>query len=104
MLGCCLRKGGRADLVAQGSIAKNGVGADEKQSCDGEGGRGLCVLEEIDLFGVRANRNTMEEVMPLIVAGRVRVQPLVTHTVLASTAYSLAYPRAPGHAVCMVKS
>jgi L-iditol 2-dehydrogenase len=38
------------------------------------------VLEEIDLFGVRANRNTMEEVMPLIVAGRVRIKPLVTHT------------------------
>src|SRR5205807_8960681 len=38
------------------------------------------VLEEIDLFGVRANRNTMEEVMPLIVSGRVRVKPLVTHT------------------------
>lgn len=38
------------------------------------------VLEEIDLFGVRANRNTMEEVIPLIVSGRVRVKPLVTHT------------------------
>jgi L-iditol 2-dehydrogenase len=37
------------------------------------------VLEEIDLFGVRANRNTMEEVIPLIVSGRVRVKPLVTH-------------------------
>jgi L-iditol 2-dehydrogenase len=38
------------------------------------------VLEEIDLFGVRANPNTMEEVMPLVVSGRVRVKPLVTHT------------------------
>jgi L-iditol 2-dehydrogenase len=38
------------------------------------------VLEEIDLFGVRANRNTMEEVIPLIVSGRVRAKPLVTHT------------------------
>jgi L-iditol 2-dehydrogenase len=38
------------------------------------------VLEEIDLFGVRANRNTMEEVLPLIVSERVRVKPLVTHT------------------------
>jgi len=38
------------------------------------------VLEEIDLFGVRANRNTMDEVIPLIVSGRVRVKPLVTHT------------------------
>jgi L-iditol 2-dehydrogenase len=37
------------------------------------------VLEEIDLFGVRANQNTMEEVLPLIVSGRVRVKPLVTH-------------------------
>jgi L-iditol 2-dehydrogenase len=37
------------------------------------------VLEEIDLVGVRANRNTMEEVIPLIVSGRVRVKPLVTH-------------------------
>lgn len=38
------------------------------------------VLEEIDLYGVRANRNTMQEVMPLITSGRVRVKPLVTHT------------------------
>ena len=38
------------------------------------------VLEEIDLVGVRANRNTMDEVLPLIVSGRVRVKPLVTHT------------------------
>jgi L-iditol 2-dehydrogenase len=38
------------------------------------------VLEEIDLFGVRANRNTMEEVLPLIASERVRVKPLVTHT------------------------
>jgi L-iditol 2-dehydrogenase len=38
------------------------------------------VLEEIDLFGVRANRNTMDEVLPLIVSGRVRVKPLVTHS------------------------
>jgi L-iditol 2-dehydrogenase len=38
------------------------------------------VLEEIDLFGVRANPNAMDEVLPLIVSGRVRVKPLVTHT------------------------
>jgi len=38
------------------------------------------VLEEIELYGVRANRNTMEEVLPLVVSGRVRVKPLVTHT------------------------
>ncbi len=38
------------------------------------------VLEEIDLYGVRANRGTMEEVIPLVVTGRVRVRELVTHT------------------------
>jgi L-iditol 2-dehydrogenase len=38
------------------------------------------VLEEIDLFGVRANPNAMDEVLPLITSGRVRVAPLVTHT------------------------
>lgn len=38
------------------------------------------VLEEIDLYGVRANQNTMEEVLALIVDGRVRVRELVTHT------------------------
>jgi L-iditol 2-dehydrogenase len=38
------------------------------------------VLEEIDLYGVRANRGTMDEVIPLIVTGRVRVRELVTHT------------------------
>ncbi len=37
------------------------------------------VLEEIDLFGVRANPNAMEEVLPLITSGRVRVKELVTH-------------------------
>jgi len=38
------------------------------------------VLEELDLFGVRANPNTMEEVIPLIVTGRVRVKELLTHS------------------------
>ena len=38
------------------------------------------VLEEIDLYGVRANPNTMDEVIPLIVTGRVRVKELMTHT------------------------
>ncbi len=37
------------------------------------------VLEEVDLRGVRANRGTMEEVIPLITSGRVRVKELVTH-------------------------
>jgi L-iditol 2-dehydrogenase len=49
-----------------------------------EGAAGLpmqkIVLEEIDLYGVRANRGTREEVIPLIMTGRVRVNPLVTHT------------------------
>jgi L-iditol 2-dehydrogenase len=63
-----LRKGGR---VAFTGVPTEGDTALPMQKI---------VLEEIDLFGVRANRNTMEEVIPLIVAGRVRVQPLVTHT------------------------
>jgi L-iditol 2-dehydrogenase len=63
-----LRKGGR---VAFTGVPTEGDAALPLQKI---------VLEEIDLFGVRANRNTMEEVMPLIVSGRVRVKPLVTHT------------------------
>jgi L-iditol 2-dehydrogenase len=63
-----LRKGGR---VAFTGVPTGGEVALPMQKI---------VLEEIDLFGVRANRNTMEEVLPLIVSGRVRVKPLVTHT------------------------
>jgi L-iditol 2-dehydrogenase len=63
-----LRKGGR---VAFTGVPTEGDAALPMQKI---------VLEEIDLFGVRANRNTMEEVIPLIVTGRVRVAPLVTHT------------------------
>jgi len=63
-----LRKGGR---VAFTGVPTEGDTALPMQKI---------VLEEIDLFGVRANRNTMEEVIPLIVSGRVRVAPLVTHT------------------------
>jgi L-iditol 2-dehydrogenase len=37
------------------------------------------VLQEIDLYGVRANRNTMEEVIPLIARGRIDVDGLITH-------------------------
>jgi threonine dehydrogenase-like Zn-dependent dehydrogenase len=37
------------------------------------------VLEEIDLYGVRANRNTMEEVIPLIADGRIPAAKLITH-------------------------
>ncbi len=63
-----LRKGGR---VAFTGVPTEGDTALPMQKI---------VLEEIDLFGVRANRNTMEEVLPLITSGRVRVKPLVTHT------------------------
>lgn len=37
------------------------------------------VLEEIDLHGVRANRGTCEEVLPLMARGVIDVRPLVTH-------------------------
>jgi L-iditol 2-dehydrogenase len=37
------------------------------------------VLEEIDLYGVRANRNTMEEVIPLLAEGRIPADKLITH-------------------------
>lgn len=37
------------------------------------------VLEEIDLVGVRANRSTLEEVVPLVLDGRVPVAKLITH-------------------------
>lgn len=38
------------------------------------------VLDEIDLHGVRANRGTCEEVVPLLARGRLRVGALHTHT------------------------
>ena len=37
------------------------------------------VLEELDLHGVRANRGTCEEVLPLLANRRIDVRPLVTH-------------------------
>jgi L-iditol 2-dehydrogenase len=37
------------------------------------------VLEEIDLFGVRANRGTMDESIALVDAGRVRAKAMITH-------------------------
>ncbi len=37
------------------------------------------MLEEIDLYGVRANRNTMEEVIPLMADGRIPAAKLITH-------------------------
>ena len=61
-----LRKGGRAAFTG---IPK------EPSSIDFQ----KVVLEEIDLFGVRANRNTMEEVMPLMSDGRVPAARLITH-------------------------
>jgi L-iditol 2-dehydrogenase len=38
------------------------------------------VLEEIDVHGVRANRGTPAEVLPLMVRGAIDVKPLLTHT------------------------
>lgn len=37
------------------------------------------VLNEIDLFGVRANRGTCEEVIPMIGAGKLDVDAVITH-------------------------
>ena len=37
------------------------------------------VLEEMDVFGVRANRGTCEETIALIAAGKMAVKDLVTH-------------------------
>jgi L-iditol 2-dehydrogenase len=37
------------------------------------------VLEEIDLYGVRANRGTMEEAIALIEGGRIRAKAIITH-------------------------
>ncbi len=38
------------------------------------------VIEEMDLFGVRANPGTCEEVIPLIAAGKLDVKSVTTHT------------------------
>ncbi len=61
-----VRKGGR---VAFTGIPKEPLTIDFQK----------IVLEEIDLYGVRANRNTMEEVIPLIADGRVPAGKLITH-------------------------
>jgi L-iditol 2-dehydrogenase len=37
------------------------------------------VLEEIDLHGVRANRGTTEEALPLLASRRIDPRPLITH-------------------------
>src|SRR5205807_10376214 len=60
-----VRKGGR---VAFTGIPK------EPSSIDFQ----KIVLEEIDLYGVRANRNTMEEVIPLMADGRIPAGKLIT--------------------------
>lgn len=41
---------------------------------------GRIVLEEMDLYGVRANPGTCEEVIPLIAAGKLDVAAVITHT------------------------
>lgn len=61
-----LRKGGR---VAFTGIPKEAVAVDFQK----------IVLEELDLYGVRANRNTMEEVIPLLADGRIPAARLITH-------------------------
>jgi L-iditol 2-dehydrogenase len=75
--------GGTSDSVRQAVdvLAKGGRVAFTGVPTEGDAALPMqkIVLEEIDLFGVRANRNTMEEVIPLVVSGRVRVEPLVTH-------------------------
>lgn len=37
------------------------------------------VLDEIDFHGVRASAGEMEQVIPLVAAGRLRLDPLITH-------------------------
>lgn len=37
------------------------------------------VLKELDLYGVRANRGTCEQVIPLIATGKMDVKTLITH-------------------------
>ncbi len=61
-----VRKGGR---VAFTGIPKEPTQVDFQK----------VVLEELDLHGVRANQNTMEEVIPLIADGRIPAGRLITH-------------------------
>src|SRR5207244_10506875 len=66
-----VRKGGR---VAFTGIPKEPSSVDFQK----------VVLEEIDLYGVRANRNTMEELPPLIADGRIPpATPIPHHCKLA---------------------
>ena len=37
------------------------------------------VLDEIDLYGVRASTGEMAEIIPLVAAGRIRLDPLISH-------------------------
>ncbi|MFQ5915053.1 MAG: zinc-binding dehydrogenase [Nitrospinota bacterium] len=41
---------------------------------------GKITLNELDVYGLRANPNTCPEVIPLIVSGRIQIKPLITHT------------------------
>lgn len=42
------------------------------------------VLDDLDVSGIRANPNCCEEVIPYVAAGRVKVQPLITHVLALS--------------------
>jgi L-iditol 2-dehydrogenase len=64
------------------------------------------VLQEIDLYGVRANRNTCQEVIPLIAAGKVRLKPLITHSFPLTefaTAFNIFRQRIDGALKVIVK-
>lgn len=41
---------------------------------------GQITLNELDIYGLRANPNTCAEVIPLIAKGKIKVKPLITHT------------------------
>jgi L-iditol 2-dehydrogenase len=40
---------------------------------------GRITLNELDVYGLRANPNTCPEVIPLMARGTIRVKPLITH-------------------------
>ena len=41
---------------------------------------GQISLNELDVYGLRANPNTCPEVIPLIAVGKIDVKSLITHT------------------------
>ena len=61
--------GGKGARIAITGIPKNIPGLAWKR----------VVLEEMDIFGVRANPTCGDEVVALIQAGRIRVAPYITH-------------------------